>query len=60
MKKIEKSMDLGGRKLTLSTGQLAQHATSSVLATHGETVVLATVVASELKESIGFFPLFVE
>jgi len=60
MKKIEKSMDLGGRKLTLSTGQLAQHATSAVLATHGETVVLATVVASELKESIGYFPLFVE
>ena len=60
MKKIEKSMDLGGRKLTLSTGQLAQHASSAVLATHGETVVLATVVASELKESIGYFPLFVE
>ena len=60
MKKIEKSIDLGGRKLTLSTGQLAQHASSAVLATHGETVVLATVVAAELKESIGYFPLFVE
>ncbi len=60
MKKIEKSIDLGGRKLTLSTGQIAEQASSAVMVTHGETVVLATVVASEPKQDFGYFPLFVE
>ncbi|MGB6839238.1 MAG: polyribonucleotide nucleotidyltransferase, partial [Microgenomates group bacterium] len=60
MKKIEKSIDLGGRKLTLSTGHIAQQANAAVMASYGETVVLATVVASKLKEDIGYFPLFVE
>jgi polyribonucleotide nucleotidyltransferase len=60
MKKIEKSIDLGGRKLTLSTGQIAEQASSAVMATYGETVVLATVVASEPKQDFGYFPLFVE
>lgn len=58
--KIEKSIELGGRKLTLSTGQLAQQATSSVLATYGETVVLATVVAAPIKIDLGYFPLTIE
>jgi polyribonucleotide nucleotidyltransferase len=60
MKKVEKSIEFGGRKLTISTGDLAQQATSTVLASYGETVVLATVVAAPLKEDIGYFPLFVE
>ena len=59
-KKIEKSIELGGRKLTLSTGQLAQQATGAVLATYGETVVLATVVAAPIKVDLGYFPLTVE
>lgn len=59
-KEIKKSMELGGRTLTLSTGKLAMQATSSVLAQYGETVVLATVVAKDLKEDIGYFPLSVE
>ena len=60
MKRIEKSIDLGGRKLTLSTGQLAGQADGAVVASYGEIVVLATVVASELKEDRGYFPLTVE
>lgn len=60
MKKIEKSIELGGRTLTLSSGQLAQQATGSVLAKYGETVVLATVVAAPLKVDLGYFPLTVE
>jgi len=59
-KEIKKSMELGGRTLTLSTGKLAMQATSSILAQYGETVVLATVVAKDLKEDIGYFPLSVE
>ncbi|MDP3994661.1 MAG: polyribonucleotide nucleotidyltransferase [bacterium] len=60
MKKIEKSIELGGRKLTLSTGVLAQQATAAVLASYGDTVVLATVVAAPLKADLGYFPLTVE
>ena len=59
-KKIEKSIDLGGRKLTLQTGVLAGQASGAVLASYGETVVLATVVSAPLKQDIGYFPLFVE
>lgn len=60
MKKAEKSIELGGRKLTLSTGILAEQATSAVLASYGETVVLATVVAAPPKIDLGYFPLTVE
>ena len=60
MNKVEKTIDLGGRKLTLSTGKIAQQATGSVLATYGETVVLATVVSAPLKMDLGYFPLTVD
>ena len=57
MKKIEKSINIGGRKLTLTTGHMAQQASGAVVASCGETVVLAAVVASPLKEELGYFPL---
>jgi len=60
MKKIEKTIELGGRQLSLKTGVLAQQASGAVLAQYGETVVLATVVAAPLKQDWGYFPLFVE
>src|SRR5258705_12364088 len=59
-KVIEKSIDFGGRKLTLQTGRLAEQATSAVLAQYGETVVLATVVAKPMLNDLGYFPLSVE
>ena len=57
---VEKSIELGGRKLILSTGHVAQQADAAVMATYGETVVLATVVSSPLKQDLGYFPLTVE
>ena len=60
MKKTEKSIELGGRKLTLTAGVLAQQASGAVMASYGETVVLATVVAAPLKADLGYFPLMVE
>jgi polyribonucleotide nucleotidyltransferase len=59
-KKIEKSINLGGRKLTLSTGDIAQQANGAVIASYGETVVLATVVAAPLDRDLDYFPLTVE
>jgi polyribonucleotide nucleotidyltransferase len=60
MKKISKSLQLGGKKLTLSTGHVARQSTGAVVASYGETVVLATVVATDMKEDWGYFPLSVE
>src|SRR5271163_4965790 len=53
-------IDWGGRPLRLETGKIARQADGSVLATYGETIVLATVVgAAHPKEGIDFFPLTV-
>jgi len=60
MKKIEKSIELGGRKLTLTTGTVAEQASSAILAKYGDTVVLATVVASKTDTSLDYFPLSVD
>lgn len=47
-----------GRKLVLETGKIARQADAAVMATYGETTVLATVVsAKEAKPGIDFFPL---
>ena len=50
----------GGQPLTLETGKIARQADGAVLATLGETVVLATVVSMKTpKPGIDFFPLTV-
>src|SRR5476649_1269862 len=61
MFKIHKeSFEWGGRTLTLETGKIARQADGAVLATYGETVVLATAVgAQNAKEGQDFFPLTV-
>src|SRR5689334_13226505 len=54
-------LDWGGRKLTLETGRMARQADGAVLATYGETTVLATVVAAkEPREGVDFLPLTVD
>ena len=56
----KESFEWGGRTLTLETGKMARQADGSVLATYGETIVLATVVgAPNPKEGVDFFPLTV-
>src|SRR6516165_1416697 len=51
-------LDWGGRPLVLESGKIARQADGAVLATYGETTVLATVVsAKEPKEGIDFLPL---
>jgi len=53
-------LDWGGRKLTLETGRIARQADGAVLATYGDTSVIATVVAAKQpKEGIDFLPLTV-
>lgn len=56
----KKSIEWGGRTLTLETGRIARQADGAVLATYGNTVVLCTVVAAKKpKPDVDFFPLTV-
>ena len=51
-------LDWAGRKLTLETGKIARQADGAVVATYGESKLLATVVAAkEPKQGIDFLPL---
>jgi polyribonucleotide nucleotidyltransferase len=53
-------IEWGGRRLVLETGKIARQADGAVLATYGDTTVLATVVsAKEPKPGQDFFPLTV-
>lgn len=53
-------IEWGGKKLRLETGRMARQADGAVLATYGETTVLATAVAARSeKAGIDFFPLTV-
>ena len=54
-------LDWGGRKLVLEAGKIARQADGAVVATYGESKVLATVVAAkEPREGIDFLPLTVD
>ncbi len=54
-------IDWGGRPLKLETGKIARQADGAVIATYGETIVLATVVAAKTaKDGIDFLPLTVD
>src|SRR5712671_1428391 len=54
-------IDWGGRPLKLETGKIARQADGAVVATYGETVVLATVVAAKSpREGVDFLPLTVD
>ena len=57
---VRKSFQYGDHEITLETGRIARQANGAVLATMGETVVLATVVGrKESKDGTDFFPLTV-
>jgi len=51
---------IGGRKMTLESGDVAKQADGAVLVTYGESVVLATVVADEVQQELDFLPLTVD
>jgi polyribonucleotide nucleotidyltransferase len=54
-------LNWGGRKLVLETGKIARQADGAVVASYGESKVLATVVATkEPREGVDFLPLTVD
>ena len=61
MFKIQKEeLEVNGKKLTLETGKVARQADGAIIATLGETVVIATAVgAKKLNDGQDYFPLSV-
>jgi len=54
-------LDVAGRTLRLETGRVAKQADGSIWASYGDTVVLATAVASQnAKPGVDFLPLTVD
>ena len=59
-KQFKEEIDFGGKKLILETGKIARQADGAVIATWGETVVIATVVgAKKVNPETDYFPLSV-
>jgi polyribonucleotide nucleotidyltransferase len=57
---VRKSIEWGGETLTLETGKVARQADSTVIATLGETTVMAAVTFDKQpKPGLDFFPLTV-
>ncbi|TSA28655.1 MAG: polyribonucleotide nucleotidyltransferase [Ignavibacteriales bacterium] len=55
-----KEVQIGKQKLIFETGKLAKQANGAVMVRYGDTMVLVTAVAGELRPGIDFFPLSVE
>ncbi len=58
---LRKSIEVGGRTLTLETGRMAKQAGGAIFASYGDTMVLACATMSDQpRQGIDFFPLQVE
>jgi len=57
---ITEQVKINGQTLKFEVGRFAGQANAAVIATLGETMVLATVVSSKPREDIDYFPLYVE
>lgn len=58
--KLQHSFTIAGRPFSIELGKVAEQADAAVLARYGDTVVLATVVASKKESALDYFPLSVE
>ncbi len=59
-KVFKKEIEISGKKISLETGKIARQADGAIIATCGETVVLATVVgAKKVNPDVDYFPLSV-
>ena len=57
-KEFKEEINFGGKKVTLETGKVARQADGAIIATWGETVVIATVVgAKKADPETDYFPL---
>ncbi|MBE0429505.1 MAG: polyribonucleotide nucleotidyltransferase [Thermoleophilia bacterium] len=58
---VEKTIEIGGKTITLETGKLAKQANGAVVVRCGDTMVLVTAAArTDAREGLDFFPLTVD
>ena len=58
---ITKTIEIGGKQISIETGKLAKQADGAVVLRMGDTMILATVVANKgAKEGVDFLPLTVD
>ena len=56
---IKKEIEINGKTLRISTGQVAKQAAGSVLVSYGETMIIVAVnAAKEMREDINFCLLY--
>lgn len=55
--KVTHEIELGGRKLSLTTGEIAKQAAGAVLIQYGETVVMVACASGPSRPGTDFFPL---
>ncbi|MSP10229.1 MAG: polyribonucleotide nucleotidyltransferase [Pelagibacteraceae bacterium] len=56
----KKEIEVAGKKISIETGKIARQADGAIIATCGETIVLATVVgAKKINPDMDYFPLSV-
>lgn len=60
MKKVCVECDLGGRRFSLTTGELARQASGAVMVQFGETMVFVAAQTGPSRPGIDFFPLTVD
>ena len=60
MKKVTVECELGGRTLSLTSGELAKQASGSVVVQYGETVVFVATQTGPSRPGTNFFPLTVD
>ncbi|MGQ0635727.1 MAG: polyribonucleotide nucleotidyltransferase [Planctomycetaceae bacterium] len=58
--KVTVEREIGGRQLSLTTGELAKQASGAVLVQYGETAVLVAAQCGPPRAGIDFFPLTVD
>ncbi len=58
---IKKTIEIGGKEISIETGKLAKQADGAVVLRMGDTMILATVVANkDAKDGVDFLPLTVD
>lgn len=60
MPKVTVEREIGGRTLSLTTGEIAKQASGCVIVQYGETTVLVAVQTGAPRAGIDFFPLMVD
>src|SRR5690606_34263397 len=58
--KVSVEREIGGRKLSLTTGEIAKQAGGAVLIQYGETLVMVAAQSGPPRPGIDFFPLTVD